>query len=116
MLDYKERLDHANQVLARFVKELGMAQTAQARILPEDLSAMFTELLQVGAMLRDGTLHKDDPAVSDAVRQYRTHLEQLRDRMPELHARLLTERARLEAQRSHLEAANAWAEASHSAR
>ena len=115
MPELLDRLNRANEHLARVLGLLTEAPAAGVPLTPEHLSNMLIELLSIGERLQ--RRHAEhDPELANAIRVYRQHLERLRACLPCLHAQLLTERARLEAERSHLEAASAWAGSSRRTR
>jgi len=85
-----------------------------AAATPEQLTAVLSELLRVGALLRAQPLppHGDDPDLDGELAQYRLQVERLRALLPSIHRHLLAERARLEAQRARVRSAAEWARAS----
>lgn len=113
MSELLNRVLHANRSLGQLVQ---MLSTGRTRITPEHLTMLLSELLRVGESCQTEGIPENDPELTLALHQYRSHLERLRDLLPSLQASLLTERARLEAERSHLESANAWAESSRCTR
>lgn len=96
--------------LDRMAEECGRRRPA----LPEDISALLSELLLVGAGLRAEAIppRGTETDLDRELDCYRRNIEQLRQLLPSIHGQLLAERARIETQRSRIASAEQWAKAS----
>jgi hypothetical protein len=86
----------------------------QRALSPDCITALLSELVRVGAVLRAEPLPSQgtDPELDCELDHYRGHVERLRQILPSIYNQLLVERARLEAQRARVSSAAEWARAS----
>lgn len=106
-----ENVRNANQRLKVWLESIHEPWGVPA---PEQMAALLSELLRVGASMRaEPSVNRGhNPALDAELYQYRCHVERLREILPAIHAQLLAERARLEVQRSRVQSAAEWARAS----
>ncbi len=102
--DTNQRL---RQRLQSITKEFGQESPASS----EDISALLSELTQVGVSLRSEAIPARgvDPDLDRELDEYRQNLEQLRGFLPAIHRWLLAERDRIEGQQSRVQSVTGWA-------
>jgi len=103
-----EAMAEVNRKLTQFLDTLQPTRASHS-VTPEQMSAVFAELVRVAEWKRAGAAQHAQGPLAEELSRYHRLLEQLRQVLPSLHARLLTERSRLQAERTHLDAASAWA-------
>ena len=107
-----QNLRETNQRLHFWIERVAPGQAAVAA--PEPMAGLLSELLRVGASLRQEPISAkgNNPVLDGELEKYRCNVERLRDILPAIHDQLLAERASLEAQRTRVRAAAEWANAS----
>jgi len=109
-----ENVCDANQRLHVWLESIVPRHAQSGVPTPEQMAALLSELLHVGASLRaepiSGRGH--NPALDAELEKYRGYVERIRDILPVIHDELLAERARLEGQRGRVQSAAEWARAS----
>jgi hypothetical protein len=114
MLSLLENLRESNRRLSLVLDGIAVPNTQPRVASPEQMAALLSELLRVGASLRSEppVTRGNDPELDAELGRYRGHVERLRDLLPSLHSQLLQERARLESQRARIGSAVRWVHAS----
>ncbi len=114
MLSLLENVRDANQRLQLWFENIVPRNAQTAVPSPEQMAALLSELLRVGASLRaEPTSGRGHNRTLDAeLETYRRNVERLRDVLPAIHDQLLAERARLEGQRARVRSVAEWARAS----
>lgn len=109
-----QHLCAANTRMGPFLDSLIPRPGQSASGTPERMSALLSELLQVGAALRVRPLpaRDFDVELDRELDRYRRHVERLRELMPALRLYLLAERSHLEGQRNRIHAVAEWAQTS----
>lgn len=107
-------LRETNRRLSLRLDGIVVQQGQPAETTPEHIAGLLSELLRVGAWLREEPLpvKGTDPGLEEELKTYRYNVERLRELLPSIHRHLLAERARIEAQRSRILSAAEWARAS----
>lgn len=113
-LSPSQSLRDANRRLSFWLDSIGTNPGRPAPPTSENMAALLSELLRVGAGLRAQPLplKGSDPELDEELDTYRRNVERLREILPSIHTQLLVERARIEAQWARIHSAAQWARAS----
>lgn len=104
--DIAQELRETNCRMSIWLEDLSAQSAHPAR--PQQMSALLSELMQIGQRLRRLPSEKD-PALEAELNAYRGHVQRLRMMLPSIHANLLQERSRLERERARVQSAAEWA-------
>jgi hypothetical protein len=109
-----QNLRDTNQRLRSWLDNMVGEHGQPARATPEQMAALLSELLRVGAGLRAQPIpaQGNDPELDGELDKYRRNVERLRELLPSIHTQLLVERARLEAQWTRVQSVAEWARTS----
>jgi hypothetical protein len=107
-------LRDVNRRLRVHLESIAIRQQNARAVTSQQMSALLSELLSVGAGFRAQPLPVpgNDLELDGELREYRRQVERLRDLLPSIHRELLAERARIELQRARMQSAAEWARAS----
>jgi hypothetical protein len=113
-LSPSQSLRNANRRIGFWLDSIANNPERPAPPTPENMAALLSELVRVGAGLRAQPLPLpgNDAELDRELDTYRRNVERLREVLPSIHTQLLVERARLEAQWTRIHSASQWARAS----